>query len=196
MTKITKPAITLTKAGMGISEGLPLQASDGGIDELRRDIQRLMDIEAIKQLKHSYFRCIDTANWEELEPGLHSDMKTHYMGGGYEFKLDSREEFLATMKQAFHTQSIGRHNGTMPEIQMLSDTEATGIWNLYDHFWSMNSDSLTHGTALYWDRYVKEDGRWQIIETSYQRIYQISEKLTEKPPIAAHYLGEYGFKHQ
>ncbi|MCH6547726.1 MAG: nuclear transport factor 2 family protein [Gemmatimonadetes bacterium] len=25
-----------------------------------------MDIEAIKQLKHAYFRCIDTANWDEL----------------------------------------------------------------------------------------------------------------------------------
>ena len=196
MTEITKPAITLTKAGMGLSDGLPLQASDGGIDELRRDVQRMMDIEAIKQLKHRYFRCIDTANWEELEPGLHADMKTHYMGGGYEFKLASRAEFLATMEQAFHSEAVGRNNGSRPEIDRLSDTEATGIWYLYDHFWSMNNDSLTHGTALYWDRYVKEDGRWQIKETTYQRIYQINEKLSEKPALAAHYLSEHGYKHK
>ena len=100
------------------------------------------------------------------------------------------------MVQAFHSDSVGRHNGSMPEIQILSETEATGIWNLYDHFWSMNNNSLTQGTALYWDRYVKEDGRWQIIETSYQRIYQITEQLTEKPPLAAHYLGEHGFKNK
>ncbi len=55
--KTEKNARPLTKAGMGISEGLPLEVSKGGIDELRADIQRLMDIEAIKQLKHAYFRC-------------------------------------------------------------------------------------------------------------------------------------------
>ena len=56
----------LNKQNMGIAEGLPLEASVGGIEELRADIQRLMDIEAIKQLKHAYFRCVDTANLEEL----------------------------------------------------------------------------------------------------------------------------------
>jgi len=44
----------LTKENMGITDGLALQASDGGIEELRKDIQRLMDIEAIKQVKHAY----------------------------------------------------------------------------------------------------------------------------------------------
>ena len=194
MSEITKPAIALTKQGMGIKEGLPLQASEGGIDELRKDIQRMMDMEAIKNVKHAYFRCIDTANWEELKTILHSDLKTHYMGGGYEFKLGSCAEFIATMEQAFHGEAIGRHNGYMPEIQILSETEATGIWYLYDHFWSLDANHLTHGTALYWDRYVKEDGRWQIAETNYQRIYQINETLTERPALAAHYLSEYGLK--
>lgn len=43
----------LNKENMGIGEGLPLQASAGGMEELRKDIQRLMDMEAIKQLKHA-----------------------------------------------------------------------------------------------------------------------------------------------
>jgi len=194
MSTITKPAIPLTKAGMGIKEGLPLEASQGGVEELRADIQRLMDMEAIRQIKHAYCRCIDTANGEEAKTIVHADLKTHYMGGGYEFKLSNRDEFIATMTQAFHSEAIGRHNGYMPEIQMLSETEATGIWYLYDHFWSMNANHLTHGTALYWDRYVKEDGRWQIAETNYQRIYQINESLDGKPDLAAHYLSEYGHK--
>ena len=42
----------ITKATMGISAGRALNASPGGIDELRRDIQMLMDIEAIRQIKH------------------------------------------------------------------------------------------------------------------------------------------------
>ena len=40
----------LNKKNLNIVEGLPLQASAGGIEELRRDIQRLMDMEAIRQL--------------------------------------------------------------------------------------------------------------------------------------------------
>jgi len=74
----------LNKANLGIDEGMPLRASDGGIDELRGDIQRLMDIEAIKQLKHAYFRCIDTANLEELATLFHDDVEAHFIGGNYE----------------------------------------------------------------------------------------------------------------
>ena len=54
----------LNKKTLGIQEGLPLQASSGGIEELRRDVQRLMDMEAIRQLKYAYFRCVDTCNLE------------------------------------------------------------------------------------------------------------------------------------
>ncbi|MGI9287767.1 MAG: nuclear transport factor 2 family protein [Pseudomonadales bacterium] len=184
----------LDKQSMGIEEGLPLEASRGGIEELRNDIQRLMDMEAIKQTKHTYFRCIDTANWEELTAICHAELKVHYIGGGYEFKLDSREEFVAAMQQAFNSECIGRHNGYMPEIQMLSAAEATGIWYLYDHFWALSANHLTHGTALYWDRYVKENGRWLIKETNYRRIYQINETLQEKPDLGSHYLADHGQK--
>ena len=56
----------LTREGIGIEDGLPLEVGDGGPDDLRKGIQMLMDMEAIRQLKHAYFRCIDTANFEEL----------------------------------------------------------------------------------------------------------------------------------
>ena len=39
----------LNKTNLGITEGLPLQASQGGIEELRADIQRLMDMEAMSR---------------------------------------------------------------------------------------------------------------------------------------------------
>jgi len=182
----------LTKAAMGIKEGLPLEASAGGVEELRRDLQRMMDMEAIRQLKHAYFRCLDTANWDELVSICHKELKVHYTGGDYEFKLEGDEAFVAAMQHAFNTEAVARHNGYMPEIQMLSETEATAIWYLSDHFWSLKSDKLTHGTALYWDRYVKENGHWVISETSYQRIYQINETLAEKPDLVSHYLRDYG----
>ena len=186
----------LDKATLGISEGIPLQASEGGIDELRKDIQRLMDIEAIKQLKHAYFRCVDTANLDELGTLFHEDVSVNFKGGGYEWKLQGRKEYLDNIGISFSSASVGHHNGHHPEIQMLSETEATGLWYLADHMWILNHNALTQGTALYWDRYLKVDGRWLIKDTSYERIYEINTVLEEKPNLSSHYLGVYGTEPQ
>jgi len=183
---------SLTRAAMGIRPGRQLNVSPGGIEELRRDIQLLMDIEAIKQLKHAYFRCIDTANFDELAELFHDEVSVHFIGGSYEWKLQGKTEYLGAISQSFHNQSIGHHNGHQPEIQVLSDTEATGIWYLADNMWQLNANYFTTGTALYWDRYAKVDGRWLIKETRYERIYEINEKLKESPKPAAHYLGRFG----
>jgi len=183
---------TLTKEGMGIVAGLPLEVASNEPEDLRRGLQTLMDIEAIKQVKHGYFRCIDTANFEELAGFFHEDVSVHFVGGSYEWKLQGREEYLASIKQSFTSEAIGHHNGHHPEIQILSETEATGIWYLTDNMWVFNFDFFTTGTAIYWDRYVKEGGRWLIKETRYERIYEINEAIEEKPALSCHYLSRHG----
>ena len=182
----------LDKSTLGIGEGLPLQASDGGIEELRKDIQRLMDIEAIKQVKHAYFRCIDTANLDELGTLFHEDVHVHFIGGGYEWNLQGRQQYVDNVAGAFSNQAIGHHNGHHPEIQILSESEATGIWYLADNMWILNHKAFTTGTAIYWDRYVKENGRWLISETRYERLYEINQLLEENPNLGSHYLGVHG----
>ncbi|GAB3312746.1 nuclear transport factor 2 family protein [Haliea atlantica] len=182
----------LNRQTMGITEGLPLEATGTDIEGLRRDIQRLMDIEAIKQLKHRYFRCIDTANLEELAELFHDDVKVHFIGGTYEWKVDGKADYMGNIGKSFHNRSVGHHNGHQPEIQILSENEATGIWYLADHMWQLDYNSLTTGTAIYWDRYVKENGRWLIIDTRYERLYEINETLPAEPRLSSHYLGAHG----
>ncbi len=182
----------LNKQTLGITEGLPLQASDGGIEELRKDIQRLMDIEAVRQVKHAYFRCIDTANFEELGTLFHDDVSVHFTGGTYEWKLQGKAEYLASVQQSFHREAIGHHNGHHPEIQIQSETEATACWYLADNMWMFNNKFFTTGTALYWDRYLKVDGRWVIKDTTYERIYEINQSLAENPKVDSHYLATHG----
>ena len=181
----------LTKQNLGIAEGLPLQASAGGIEELRRDIQRLMDIEAIRQLKYAYFRCVDTANLEELATLLHEDVSVHFVGGTYEWKVQGKQDYVNNIAMSFSREAVGQHNAHHPEIQILSETEATGLWYLEDNMWILNHNAKTHGTALYWDRYLKLDGRWLIRETNYERIYEINESV-ERPRLSSHYLGVHG----
>jgi len=159
--------------------------------DLEARVRRLEDIEAIKQLKHAYFRCIDTANFEELAQLFHEDVKVHFKGGSYEWKLRGRKQYLASIRKSFTKKSIGHHNGHQPEIQMLSTTEATGIWYLADHMWIQPSFKTT-GTALYWDRYVKQAGRWLISETRYERLYEFTRALAEPIAPSSHYLGVHG----
>jgi len=182
----------LTKAAMGITDGLPLNVSEGGIDALRADIQRLMDIEAIKQLKHAYFRCLDTANFEELASIFHPDVTVRFKGGIYEWNLEGRDAYVDALRSAFTREAVGHHNGHHPEVQILSGTEATGIWYLADSMWILEHDFFTTGTAIYWDRYLKVDGRWTIRETRYERLYEINRKLDERPPFSSHYLAAHG----
>lgn len=182
----------LNKTNLGIKDGLPLQASEGGIDELRKDIQRLMDIEAIKQVKYAYFRCVDTANLEELGTLFHEDVTVHFRGGHYEWKLQGREEYVTNIGKSFSSEAVGQHNAHHPEIQILSETEATALWYLADNMWILNHNVKTHGTALYWDRYLKVDGKWLIKETNYERIYEINDVLEERPKLSSHYLGTHG----
>lgn len=182
----------LSKSSLGIAPGLPLTVSEGGIEQLRADIQRLMDIEAIKQLKYAYLRCVDTANLEELATLCHDEVSAHFMGGTYEWKLQGKQEYLDKLGAAYHKRTIGQHNGHHPEIQLLSDTEATGIWYLADSTWNLDHKAVTSGTALYWERYLKVEGRWLIKDTRYERLYEINRVLEENPPLSSHYLGTHG----
>ena len=182
----------LNKQNLDIQPGLPLQASRGGIEELRRDIQRLMDLEAIRQLKYAYFRCVDTANLEELATLLHDDLTVNYVGGSYEWNFDNKQDFVANIGMAFSKAAVGQHNAHHPEIQMLSDTEATALWYLADTMWILNHKARTSGTALYRDRYLKVNGQWLIKDTHYQRVYEINEQLEASPVLSSHYLGVHG----
>jgi hypothetical protein len=188
----SRTGATLTREAMGIQPGLPLTVSSGGIEELRRDIQRLMDIEAIKQLKHAYFRCIDTCNVEEMAELFLEDATVHYIGGFYEWKFANRAELLKAVRESFHRAAIGHHNAHTPEIQILSDTEATGIWYFCDNMWALNHRFFVTGSGIYWDEYEKVGERWWIRSTKYHRLYEISGPLQENPKLSAHYLGKFG----
>jgi hypothetical protein len=185
-------APSLTREAMGIRDGIPLEIADDSPGALRDAVQRLLDIEAIKRVKYAYFRCIDTGNFEEIAGYFHPDVTVHFEGGTYEWKLQGRDEYVASISQSFHTRSVGHHNGHHPEIEILSATEATGIWYLADHMWVLNQNNYTTGTAIYWDRYEKLDGRWVIRDSRYERLYELNEKLDADPSFDSHYLAKCG----
>ena len=162
------------------------------IEDLAKQVRILRDIEEIKRLKHAYFRCIDTVNLEELKRLTHPEVTTCYVGGSYRIELKNQAEFIEMIASSFHAECSCRHNAHHPEIEILSDTEATGIWYLHDDLYNFQSMTRPEGTALYRDRYLKVDGRWVVKHQSYERVYERVERIPEKPNLTVNTLSVVG----
>lgn len=162
--------------------------------ELTRQVQRLCDIEEIKRLRYAYFRCLDTANIEELRGLLCDDYACRCVGGSYVYEARSPEEFLGMTANSFHSEIVTQHNAHGPEIDVTSETRATGIWYFHDQVYNFRTRELLIGTGLYRDRYRKVAGRWKIEYGEYERVYEMTEILPRPPHFTAHYLGAHGKK--
>ena len=64
------------------------------------------------------------------------------------------------------------HTAHHPEIEILSETNATGKWYLQDIFYNFDLGSVTQGTALYLDKYIKINDQWLIQHSEYDRIWE------------------------
>ena len=188
---MTNPIPELNKDFLGINNISSIELVDDDPRSLKHAIQFLMDIEAIKRLKHAYFRCIDTANVAELSDLLHEHVIIEFIGGTYEWSLTGKEAFVGAIGSAFNCSSVAQHNGHHPEIEILSEIEATGVWHLTDQMWLLDDKIKTSGSAFYYDRYQKLNGKWLIRESRYHRLFEINENI-EAPPLSAHYLAKHG----
>lgn len=157
-------------------------------------IQRLSDIEEIKRLRAAYFRCLDTANVEELASLLTEDFACLCHGGDYEYKADSKAEFIGMIENSFHQEIVTQHNGHGPEIDLVDETHATGVIYFHDQVYHFRSKEYLQGTGIYRDRYRKVEGRWQIEYGVYERVYELTEILPRAPHFTAHWLGKHGKK--
>ena len=148
-------------------------------------VQRLLDIEAIKQLKARYMRGVDTKDWKALASTFAPDARSVYSGGKYSFEgRDAIMEFLTGALGAAAVASM--HHAHTPEIEIIGETTARGTWYREDFVISeaaetehMPAGSILHGTAIYSDEYRKIDGEWKISLTGYERIFEYRQP---RPP--------------
>ena len=97
------------------------------VKALERRIAVSEDIEAIKRLKHKYFRCLDAKLWDELAQCFTEDATTSYTDGKYSFH--GVEAIIGFLKKSLGaTTVLGMHQGHQPEIDITSETTANGIW--------------------------------------------------------------------
>ena len=129
------------------------------------------DIEAIKQLKARYFRCMDTKDWDGMRQVFAQDVHidTSGDGGGVQ---DDADGFMAMLRSNIED-VVTVHHGHMPEITLTSPTTATGIWAMEDHLWWPEGAPLKHlhGYGHYHETYEKgADGTWRITSLKLTRL--------------------------
>jgi len=125
--------------------------------------EQLWDIEQIKQLKARYFRLLDTKDW-----GAFADLFTedclHYLPQPAPTAAVGNEDYLRGLKAQLADHATV-HHGHMPEITLVSETEAEGIWSMFDYVEAdvASGHIRLQGYGHYFETYRKaEDGRWRI----------------------------------
>jgi len=136
--------------------------SDTGI--LAARIQALEDLEAIKRLKHRYWRCLDQKRWDELATCFAADATVDYGSGRYRFQgVDAIMQFLRT-SLGEESGTFGIHHGGHPEIELLGPT------------------AVRIG-AYYADEYAKVDGEWKIRHTGYAALFHEEWSRDDTPSV-------------
>ena len=132
-------------------------------------VEEIIAIEQIKRLKASYFRCMDTKDWDGFAqvfaPDAVMDMSSEMRDGTTEGTgiTKGNREIAAFVRGAVDSvQTV--HHGHMPEIAVTSPTTATGIWAMEDKLrWPPDAPIRTlHGYGHYHETYEKIDGHWRI----------------------------------
>lgn len=141
-------------------------------------MNKLEEIEEIKKLKHRYFRHLDCKQFNAML-GLFTEGATSSYDSGrhsFEGKAAIREFFTTALS---NPKILHQHHGHHPEIELIDENTATGIWYMDDTVHILEHNLRVRGNGIYWDEYVKVDGQWRISHTGYERVWEYSEVVPE-----------------
>jgi hypothetical protein len=137
------------------------------------DLEKLLALEEIKNLKARYFRCVDTKDWPGFEAVFAPDAVFDISDDVPGCILTGPEKIAAAASVPL-TGCVSVHHGHCPEIEITSDTTATGIWAMEDMLrWGPQSSSpnqTLHGYGHYVETYEKISGSWHIRTLKLRRL--------------------------
>lgn len=140
-------------------------------------LEELLEKEAIKDLKARYFRHLDTKNWDEWRKVFTDDV--HVRVDLTASKLNEQglpsdnpsgvDDFVAT-NSARLADYVTVHHGHMPEITIIDESSAKGIWAMEDIVEAPGNERVMKGYGHYHEEYRKVDGKWRIAQLYLKRL--------------------------
>jgi len=132
-------------------------------EQFTAELQRLADIEAIKQLKYRYIRLVDAHRFDEWGDCFTEDcyLSTTELGTWI-----GRDIIVAAVRRGYgNAKTI--HQVHMPEITITGPDKASAIWALSDYAtWTTDGErAIEWGRGHYEESYVRTERGWRINRT-------------------------------
>jgi len=129
------------------------------------DVERLIALEEIKQVKARYFRCMDTKDWAAFEAVFAPDATADYSseGDAKEWSATGAAKIVALVRKVVGS-AISVHHGHMAEIEVIPPTSARGIFAMEDLIWWPEGSrrKTLHGWGHYHETFEKHGAKWVI----------------------------------
>ena len=142
-------------------------------------VHRLLAVHDIQALKARYFRCLDMKDWDGFEALFTHDAVFDMRDGrGTGMDPDAVVQGASAIRR-FVSQAVADlvtvHQGHMPEIEIVDDGEATGVWALQDLLQpAAGAEAAFHrflGHGHYHERYRLTAGGWRISRSKLTRLH-------------------------
>lgn len=171
-------AAALTAAASPAGAAGRRQTEQEELRQLRRQVQELMDKEAIRQQIATYCRAMDRMDTELAKTVFHRNSTVDYgafKGSGWAF-ADNAPKFQSTLVGYLHgalTISIWLRSGTTARSEYYGDTTMRA---------RLPDGNVQDRRALvrYVDDWVKEDDRWQIMRR--RMLSELDQLQPPRPP--------------
>src|SRR5262245_33831 len=131
------------------------------------DVQRLLDIEAIKQLKSRYCRYIDTKQWQALPALFADDVR---FDGFASAPTGSDSTAFVKGVSARLGPAVTRHHCHTPDIVCIDEDHARSVWAMADYMEWPEPIGLAdapkargmQGFGHYEEEYRRVNGVWKM----------------------------------
>ncbi|MBM4212748.1 MAG: nuclear transport factor 2 family protein [Gammaproteobacteria bacterium] len=131
------------------------------VSDLNRRIQRLEDLEAIRQLKHRYLNACDQ-QLPDLARDCFADGEI-VIDMGHLGVFRHRDDFAALYRAAgCQAYVLDMHHGGNSEIDFMTDDHAHALWLLNYRNINTREKTVTFLSVRYHDEYRRIDGEWYI----------------------------------
>jgi len=139
------------------------------------DLERLLAIEEIKQIKAKYFYGLDHRDWDLWKREVWAPDGELHVPEFREEPFKGWETIIGYVSESTAHQ-VSVHHGHMPIIEFTSDSAARVIWAMEDRLYRSDQNLLhdgshyLHGWGHYRETYVKLGAGWRIQTSQLTRL--------------------------